>query len=117
MSRLLPFAALALAFALTGCRTPIVNATITNNTGAAIRVLEVDYPKASFGTSTLAPGASFHYGFVIQDPGDISVSYSDLGGRDHKSKGPAVDKGQEGDLLVVLNSDSVAWSPHLSAGR
>lgn len=117
MSRLLAFAALILGSLISGCRTPTVEASITNDTGAAIRVLEMDYPNASFGTSTLAPGATFHYRFVIQDPGHVSLSYSDLSGGDHKATGPTVDKGQQGTMLVVLGPSGVAWTPHLSASH
>ena len=117
MNRLLPLAALATTVLLSGCHTPVVDATIINSTGATIRVMEMDYPNASFGTSKLAPGASFHYRFVIQDPGRVSISYSDLHGQDHKATGPAVDKGERGTVLAVLRPSGVDWTPHLSAMR
>lgn len=115
MSRLLPVAALASCCLLNACHTANVNATITNNSGAPVRVVEMDYPSASFGTSTLAPGASFNYEFVIQGAGNLSLTYSDLQGRDHKSTGPVVDKGQEGSLLASIGTSSVRWTPQLSA--
>ncbi len=109
-------ATVLLSLAASGCRrTPVVDATITNNTGENIRVLEVDYPNASFGTSTLNQGESFRYRFVIQDPGHVSLSYSDLRGKDHKAIGPAVDKGQQGTISAVLNPSGVAWTPRLSS--
>ncbi len=121
MNKLPPLAAVAAIFLASllaaGCRTPVVDATITNNTGETIRVLEVDYPNASFGTSTLNQGASFHYRFVIQDPGHVSLSYSDLRGQDHKATGPAVDKGQQGTISAVLNASGVAWTPLLSSSH
>lgn len=117
MSRLLPVAALVACSLLSACHTPNVDATITNGSGAAVRVVEMDYPSASFGTSTLAPGASFHYGFVVQGSGHVSLTYSDLQGRDHKSIGPSVDKGQEGSMLAVIGASDVAWTPQLSAHR
>jgi acyl-[acyl carrier protein]--UDP-N-acetylglucosamine O-acyltransferase len=49
---------------------------IENQTGQPIHELEVDYPTASFGTNTLAPGAAMHYRFQIRGSGPVKVEYT-----------------------------------------
>ena len=45
-----------------GCKSPYVNTTVKNDTGAAVTLIEVDYPSASFGRESLAAGAVYPYG-------------------------------------------------------
>ena len=45
----------------TGCHSYHIETTVENRTGAAIQLLEVDYPSASFGADSLAAGAVFNY--------------------------------------------------------
>jgi hypothetical protein len=52
---------------------------VENRTGAAIELLEVDYPSASFGADTLASGADFHYRFQVRGSGPVKVQYTEDG--------------------------------------
>jgi hypothetical protein len=94
---------------LSGCHSYQIDATVENRTGAAIELLEVDYPTASFGADTLAAGADFHYRFQVRGSGPTRVQYSETGNhRVHQMSGPEVFERQEGTLEVVLLSDGKA---------
>ena len=57
-----------------GCHSYHIDTTIENHTGAAIQLLEVDYPSASFGTDNIAPGADFHYRFQVRGDGPLTLA-------------------------------------------
>ncbi|HMD20925.1 MAG TPA: hypothetical protein VKH40_11410 [Alloacidobacterium sp.] len=101
-----------------GCRSAFVSTTITNNSGARVTLLEVDYPSASFGTGALAPGAQFHYRFKIQGGGPITLQFTDRSGKTHTASGPDLQEGQQGTLQVIIDpSDNISWIPNLTKIR
>jgi hypothetical protein len=106
---------LALGF-LCGCHSFQIDTTVENRTGAAIELLEVDYPSASFGADTLASGADFHYRFQVRGSGPVKVQYTEDGS--HKVRqmsGPEVFEHQEGSLEIVLLPEGKAeFRPQLS---
>lgn len=95
-------ALLPLLSVLGGCHSYHIDTTIENHTGAAVRLLEVDYPSASFGTDTIAAGADFHYRFQVQGSGPIKVQYTGADGRQVQLTGPSVAQGQQGRFEIVL---------------
>ena len=101
MRRILP---LALLLALTACKSPYVEATLHNDTGTTIHTVQVEYPSASFGTQTLAPGADFHYRFKIQGEGKLKLTYTAANHQEVKSTGPTLFEGQSGTLTLTLAS-------------
>ncbi len=71
------FSAVALGFLLAaGCKSPHVAVTVENRTGAEVKLLEVDYPSASFGADKLADGADLHYSIAVQGEGQVKVQYT-----------------------------------------
>lgn len=104
-------AALFVLLAVIGCKSPHVAATITNQTAQPIDLLEVDYPSASFGTQSLAPGAVFHYSFKVLGSGNVSLTYTTGTFHDKKSQGPFLKEGDEGPLQVIITPDGVRWIP------
>lgn len=94
--------ALALTLALTACHSSHVEITIQNQTGAPVRLLEVDYPYASFGVDTLASGATFHYRIQVQGKGQLKVQYTAPDGHQPQMKGPELVEKQEGALEILL---------------
>jgi hypothetical protein len=109
-------AAMYLCLNLAACRSAFVQTAIVNHTGDAVRLIEVDYPSASFGTQQIARNAAYHYRFKIQDSGPVSISFTTGNNKIHTSTGPILKQGQQGDLTVVLGSGgNVTWSAHLSA--
>jgi hypothetical protein len=98
--------ALTALAAAAGCHSYHVDATVENRTGAAIQLLEVDYPSASFGAGSLAAGEVFHYRIQLRGSGPIKVLYAvSDGSRTQRSvqiEGPTLAEPQEGRLRIVL---------------
>jgi hypothetical protein len=86
----------------TGCHSYHVETTVENRTGAAIQLLEVDYPSASFGANSLAAGADFHYRIQLRGSGPLKVQYT--AGESHPVQidGPTLSEPQQGGLQIVL---------------
>ena len=109
---------LAALVALTACHSFHIDVAVENQTGAPVRLLEVDYPNASFGTGSIAPGDAYRYRFQVQDNGPIKVQY--LAGDNHQVQitGPALAERQEGTLeIVLLPNGKAEFHPHLSRGQ
>jgi len=103
------FVGLALALALAGCHSAYISATVSNRTDAPITLVQVEYPSASFGIQTIAPGQDFHYRFKILGSGSMKITYTDASQHDHKATGPTLQEGNEGALGIVVASDGVHW--------
>lgn len=106
---------LALFFlSLCGCKSYWVETTVENQTGQAIHELEVDYPSASFGIDSLAPGASMHYRFKILGSGPVKAQYVLSDGKTVTGQGLNLTEGQQGQLTVrLLPQGKVDLVPHL----
>ena len=95
-------AALTGIFGAAGCHSYHIDTTVENRTGAAIELLEVDYPSASFGADKLAAGADLHYRIQLRESGPLKVQYSLAGGKQSVMEGPTVFERQEGRLEIAL---------------
>jgi hypothetical protein len=101
--RLLLAAAVFLGFlAVAGCHSYHVDSTIENRTGKPIKLLEVDYPSASFGAGKLDSGAVYSYRMQFRNSGPIKVTYTTDDERQVSIDGPNVAEKQEGRLAIVL---------------
>jgi hypothetical protein len=100
---------LASVVVLGGCKSRYIEATVHNGSGAAVSVMEVDYPSASFGKETLADGADFHYRFKIQGDGSLKVMWTDAANHDHSIAGPQLNEGDEGTLRVTILPNDAKW--------
>jgi hypothetical protein len=112
MRSTLLLASLAL-LATTGCHSAYIEATLRNATSHPITLVELDYPSASFGTQSLAPGQDFHYRFKVLGSGDLKLLWTDPGNHDQKANGPALHEGDEGTLLVTVTPAGPQWTPTL----
>lgn len=100
---------------LAGCHSAHVEVSVANRTGAPVRLLEVDYPSASFGSDELAAGATMHYRIQVQGRGHVKVQYTATDGRQLQMNGPELAERQEGTLdVVVLPAGKAEFHPHLS---
>lgn len=108
-----------LASVLSGCHSYRIQVTVENRTGAAIELLEVDYPSASFGLDKMAADADYHYGFQVRGNGPIKVQYTEAASqRIRLMTGPEIFERQEGQLEIVLLPDGKAeFHPQLTAKR
>ena len=87
--------------AIGGCRSYRVQVSVENRTGAAVQLLEVDYPSASFGADTLAAGASMRYSLQVRGSGPVKVQYT-VGNSQRQVTGPTLNEKDQGQLLIVL---------------
>ena len=108
-------AALALALlSLTACRSAYIETTLRNDGDAPIRLIEVDYPSASFGTQAVGPHAAYHYRFKVQGSGPITLSYTAADGKTHSATGPTLEEGQHGGLTISVDPiGKIAWTESL----
>ena len=106
---------LVTAIALAGCHSFHIDMAVENRTGGPIRLLEVDYPEASFGRDGLAAGASFRYRIQVQGSGPLKVQFTDSSGHQIQIQGPALKEKQEGSLeIVLLPGGKAEFNPGLS---
>ncbi len=116
--RWLATAAFLLALPLAACHSAFVQATITNNSGAAITDVQVDYPNASFGLNAIADRSLYHYRFKIQGSGKPRITFTDSSRKTHQSDGPIVEENQEGTLDIEIEAgNQVTWKPSLRTIR
>jgi hypothetical protein len=98
-----------------GCRSHHIDVTVENRTGAAIELLEVDYPSASFGADRLAAGEVFRYSIQVRGSGPVKVEYTKSDGRQAQMSGPTLAEHQEGQFQIVLLPGGTAeFHPHLA---
>lgn len=97
---------------ISGCHSAFVEATVSNHTSQRLQLLEVDYPSASFGTQTLAPGADFHYRFKVLGEGKLTLTYTDSSNKEQKSNGPELQEGAEGPLHIIIAPSGTEWQNH-----
>ena len=114
LSKFFGLAALAGLLLTVGCRSKLVEVRVVNSGTTDLHNVEVDYPSASFGVSSLAPGATYIYRIQLQDAGRMKVEFSDHKEQPHSGKGPYVKEGQEGTLTLTLDaSGKNQWNPQL----
>ena len=109
--RLVNLVVLALAAVLTlgGCHSAYIAATIANRIASGpLSLIELDYPSASFGTQTLAPGQDFHYRFKVLGSGPTRILWTDAAYQDHKNPGPTL---HEGDRAPSPSPSTLAAPP------
>jgi hypothetical protein len=107
--------ALPLVLALGGCRSHLVQTTVVNDGTDPLQNIEVDYPSASFGISSLPPGGRFPYHFQVQGAGPLHLQYLDSTLHTHDATGPRLTEGQQGTLVIHIGgAGAVQWDAHLS---
>jgi hypothetical protein len=87
---------------LAGCHSAHVDVAVENRTGGPIRLLEVDYPNASFGSDSLAANGTMHYRIQVQGNGPVKVQYTSGDGRQPQIEGPLLAERQEGRFEIIL---------------
>lgn len=94
--------------AVPGCKSAHVEVTVQNHTGADVRLLEVDYPNASFGFDAIPAGGSKHYRIQVEGTGNVTVQYTGPNDKQFKSTGPELHKDLAGSLKVILEAGGKA---------
>jgi hypothetical protein len=100
---------------IAGCRSHHVEITVENRTGAAIQLLEVDYPSASFGADALASDGRLNYSIQVRGTGPVKVQYKVSGGAQQQISGPSLAESDEGMLeIVLLPNGKASFAPQIS---
>jgi hypothetical protein len=107
------FTAFLLLLVAAGCRSHVIHVRLVNTSAEAVHTIIVDYPRATFGKDSLAPGATFNYVIKPTDHGPLKIQFADAQGATHTYTGPVVEKGQEGDIEIKLSQDSISAKPAL----
>ncbi len=104
--------------AVVGCRSAHIEVNVDNHTGGPIRLLEVDYPTASFGADSLGAGATFHYRIQLRGSGPVKVQYTGADEHTQQIEGPGLAEGQQGKLEIdLLPGGKAEFHPQLSSSR
>lgn len=104
---------LLLVVASAGCRSRVIQVTLINTSAQPLSSIVVDYPGATFGKNTLAPGDTYHYVIKPVETGALKVQFTDAQGANHSFTGPTLQKDQEGSIEVKLSQDSGSAIPSL----
>ena len=103
MSKVLCGLAIVPALFLAGCKpSHHMQITVENHTGAAIRLLEVDYPSAAFGADSVGAGSVLQYRIQVQGSGPVKVQYTAPDNHQAQITGPVLSEGREAGLGIVL---------------
>ena len=89
-------------WAAIGCHSAHVAITLENRTGAEVRLLEVDYPNASFGVDALAAGAVYRYRIQVIGQGQVKVQYIDPADHQVQITGTKLAEDDQGKLEIAL---------------
>lgn len=103
-----------LALGCVGCKSYWIDTSVENQSGQAVRELEVDYPTASFGTNSLAAGATMHYRFQVRGSGPVKVEYTSNDEKQIHAQGLTLAERQHGQLMIrLLPLGKVEFVPRL----
>ncbi len=105
--------ALILLAVAAGCRSRVINVRLINTSAQPVSTVIVDYPSATFGVNSLAPGKTFQYVIKPTDHGPVKIQFTDAQGGNHSFSGPTVEKGQEGSIEIRITQDSASAEPAL----
>jgi hypothetical protein len=94
--------AILFAVALSGCRAHVVKIILTNTSAQPIKTIIVDYPNATFGKDTLAPGETYFSLIKPLDRGPIKVRFTDAQGVNHDYQSISLQQGDDGSVNIKL---------------
>ena len=115
LRRLFWLASLLPLLGLAACRSDHVRITIENRTGAAVSLLELDYPSASFGADSIAADADFHYRIQVRGTRQLKLSYTGANEKQYRIAGPELADHSRGSLkIVLLPGGKAEFQPSLS---
>ena len=107
--KLLRILAVFAVFCAAGCRSHVIRITVVNSSSQPVSTIIVDYPDATFGVNSLAPGKIFPYVIKPMGTGPLKVQFTNAQGLSHTVNGPTLHKGDEGAIQIKLSQDSAAF--------
>src|SRR6266704_3623778 len=106
-------AALVFLCVLVGCRSHVIQVTLVNTSQQPVSTIVVDYPQASLGKQTLAPGETYSSSIKPVEAGALKVQFTNAQGVKHSSFWPMLHKGDEGSIQIKFTQDSAMAEPAL----
>ncbi|HET9165405.1 MAG TPA: hypothetical protein VFP11_05370 [Candidatus Angelobacter sp.] len=94
------------ALSLAGCRAHVVKISVTNTSAQPIKTIIVDYPSATFGKDTLAPGETYFSLIKPVDQGPVKVRFTDAQGVNHAYESISLQQGDDGSVDIKLTQAS-----------
>ena len=102
----------------TACHSYHIEATVKNDTGGPVSLLEVDYPSASFGADAVGASSEVHHRIQTRGSGPLKVQYTDASGKQIQISGPTLYEGQEGRIDIdLLPNGKSEFHPSLDPQR
>lgn len=98
--------AILFALSLAGCRAHVVKISLANTSAQPIKTIIVDYPSATFGKDTLAPGETYFSLIKPVDQGPIKVRFTDAQGTNHAYQSISLQQGDDGSVTITLTQTS-----------
>jgi hypothetical protein len=95
-------ALLIILLALAGCRAHVVKISLTNTSAQPLKTIIVDYPNATFGKDTLAPGETYFSLIKPLDQGPIKIRFTDAQGTNHSYQSISLQQGDDGSVNIKL---------------
>ena len=92
-----------------GCRSHVIKVSVVNSSSQPVSTIIVDYPDATFGVNSLAPGKTFPYVIKPMGTGPLKVQFTNALGANHSVTGPTLHKGDEGAIQIKLSQESAAF--------
>ena len=93
---------------MAACHSYHIEATVKNDTGGPISLLEVDYPSASFGADAVGANSEVHHRIQTRGSGALKVQYTDGSGKQIQITGPTLYENQEGRMEIDLQLNGKA---------
>ncbi len=107
-----------LILALSACsRSHVIVVTLWNDSGKPLSGITVDYPEATFGKNTLAPGDTFQYKIKVTDNGPLKISFTNASGLHISNSTGPLHKNDEGTIEIKLSQETSVPVMHLGAPR
>ena len=98
--------AIVFAALMSGCRAHVVKINLINTSDQPIKTIIVDYPDATFGKDTLAPGETYFSLIKPLDQGPVKVRFTDAQGINHAYQGISLQPGDDGSVNIRLTQTS-----------
>jgi hypothetical protein len=98
---------------LIACRSRVIQVTLVNTSRQPVSTIIVDYPGATFGVNSLAPGKTYLYSIKPLQTGPLKIQYTDAHGAIHSYLGLPLHKNQEGSIEIGLSQESATVRPVL----
>lgn len=104
--------------AASACRSSHIDIAVANRSDAPVRLLEVDYPSASFGADAIGANSVMQYRIQVRGSGPLKVQYTTADGHLYQSNGPFLQEGQAGSIQIdLLPGGKARYNPILSINR